>query len=153
MTPEQHNKYLAVSHLVYGAFFLLMMIGMLAFFGFMIATIETQGPHGEAPPPFFFFFIFAFMSVIYGIMIVPSFIAGYGLLKRKSWAKIASIIAGVMSGMSFPVGTAVCIYTFWFLFSEPGKVLYDRPAYPSAQPAYQPQIGRREPPYQPPDWR
>ena len=31
--------------------------------------------------------------------------------------------------MSFPIGTAVCAYTFWFLFSEPGKSLYDRPRY------------------------
>src|SRR5262245_47818483 len=125
-TPEQHNKYLAISHLVYGALFLLMMIGMMVFFGLMI-TLDTQGPHGEGPPPFIFFFFIAFMSVIYGIMIVPSFVAGYALLKRKPWAKIAAIVAGAMSGMSFPMGTAVCVYTFWFFFSEPGKVLYDQP--------------------------
>jgi hypothetical protein len=156
MTPEQHNKYLALSHIVYGSFFILMMIAMMAFFGYMM-TIGSQGPADGQPPAFFFVFIFGFMGVIYGAMVLPSFIAGYALLKRKSWAKIAAIVAGVMSGMSFPMGTAVCIYTFWFLFSEPGKVLYDQPAHALPPPpptfANQQLIGRREQQYQPPDWR
>jgi hypothetical protein len=94
-------------------------------------------------------------------MTIPSLIAGYGLWKKKKWAKTASIIAGVLAAMSFPVGTAVCVYTFWFLFSNPGKVLYDKPVYslPQGQQVWGAQeIGsQREnqyvPPKSPPDWR
>ena len=160
MTPEEHNKYLGISHLVYGGLFVLMFVGMAVFFAVMIAIANSQNP-SDAPPPFIFFFIMAFMFVFYGMLIIPSFVAGYGLLKRRKWAKVASIIAGVLGGMSFPIGTAVCIYTFWFLFSEPGKTLYDTPAYalPPPPPNWvaQASSAKREtqyvPPASPPDWR
>ena len=142
MTPEQHNKYLGISHLIYGGVFGLMMIAMVAFFAFMIVATSSERP-GEAPPAAFFLLMMTFMLVFYSALIIPSFIAGYALLKRKHWAKTASIVAGVLSGMSFPLGTAVCIYTFWFLFSEPGKILYDRPPLPLPP----------QPPATPPDWR
>jgi hypothetical protein len=113
------------------------------------------------PPPWFFFIFMAFfMTLMFGMMIVPSMVAGYGLKKRKRWAKTASIIAGVTASMSAPVGIAVCIYTFWFLFSEPGKLLYDKAHYalPPRNEAWR--IRAREvrehqyvPPPSPPDWR
>jgi hypothetical protein len=158
LTPEEHNKYLGISHLVYGGLFLLFAFLMLLFFTGMISMMPGGS---EGPPMFFFVFMWLFFAVIYGAMTVPSLIAGYGLLKRKKWAKTASIIAGVLAAMSFPIGTAVCVYTFWFLFSEPGKVLYDKPAY-SLLPERQASAARgatpqREneyvPPQSPPDWR
>jgi hypothetical protein len=136
-----------------------MISAMLAIFLF-IAGLSSSSGAGD-PPAFFLVLIWGFFTVFYGVMMTPSFVAGYGLLKRKKWAKTASIVAGVFAGMSFPLGTAVCIYTFWFLFSEPGKVLYDRPAY--ALPPPPPRWGletsssRRQPQYAPPatppDWR
>src|SRR6185295_18705724 len=144
MTPEEHNKYLGISHLAYGGLFGLMFIGALLFFALIIGLSNQQHP-SDAPPAIFLFLMMAFMSVFYGMLIVPSMIAGYGLLKRRRWAKTASIIAGVLSGMSFPLGTAVCIYTFWFLFSEPGKILYDKP-----QPFLPPPSSKRELHYVPP---
>jgi hypothetical protein len=160
MTPEEHNKFLGISHLVYGGLFGLMMVAMLIFFWFIIGLSGSQQPP-DGPPAALFFMMFLFMSLFYGMLIIPSFIAGYGLLRRRKWARLASIIAGVLAGMSFPIGTAVCIYTFWFLFSEPGKTLYDKPA--SALPPPPPNwageasFRKREPQYvppaSPPDWR
>ena len=158
MTPEQHNKYLAISHFAYGGFFLLMMIAGMVLFGLMLTSFPGAGPNARGGPPFVFVvFVMTFMLVIYGLMIVPSFVAGYALLKRKSWAKIASIIGGVVAAMNFPLGTAVCVYTLWFLFSEPGKSLYDRPAanaLPPPPPTWAREaVGWRDSQYQPPDWR
>ncbi len=158
LTPEQHNKYLGISHLAYGGLFCLFMLLMLVFFLAMI-PIMRAGPDG--PPAAFFGIIWLFFAVFYGAMTVPSLIAGYGLLKKKSWAKTAAIIAGVFSAMSFPIGTAVCVYTFWFLFSEPGKAVYDR--LPCALPpgrqtwhaesSHQQKEAQYVPPQSPPDWR
>ena len=143
MTPEEHNKYLGISHLVHGGLFLLLMLGMLAF----MTTIFLSVPGNQGPPAGFMVFMWVFIGGFYGLMTVPSLVAGYGLLKRRSWARIAAIIGAVTAAMSFPIGTAVCVYTFWFLFSEPGKFLYDRPR--SALP---PPPANWPPPTLP-DWR
>jgi hypothetical protein len=127
-TPEQHNKYLAIAHIVHGGLYALMMIAMLAMLGFFIfIEIEDSNAKG-APPPVILIIFFVAIVFFYLLLVVPSFLAGYALLKRKRWAKIAALIGGVVSAMSFPLGTAVCVYTFWFLFSEPGKLLYDTTA-------------------------
>jgi hypothetical protein len=154
VTPEQHNKYLSWAHFVHAG------ISGLLFGGTMLFVFFAMARDSNPPPWFFFIFMAFFMTLIFGMMIVPSMVAGYGLKQRKRWAKTASIIAGVTASMSAPVGIAVCIYTFWFLFSEPGRLLYD-----SAQYALSPRnealrIPSREvrehqyvPPPTPPDWR
>jgi hypothetical protein len=158
-TPEQHNKYLGISHLVFGGLHLLMGIGFSLLFFVMFRTMP-QGPGQGDPPPDWFFIVFPlFFLMIYGVMSLPPLIAGYALLKRKSWAKIAAIIGGVLAAMQFPIGTAVCVYTFWFLFSDPGKILYDKTtsALPPAPPVFGGAQAAREyqyvPSRTPPDWR
>lgn len=160
MTPEQHNKYLAYSNIAYGAVFSLFALMMTVFFW----GIMGAAPNG--PPAGVIVFMSLFMLAIYGAMTVPSFIAGYALLKRKKWARTASIISGVVAGANFPIGTAVCVYTFWFLFSDQGKYFFEQNNYnyalpPGRQtwanPSWQDQQRQREtqyqPPPSPPDWR
>ena len=156
MTPEQHNKYLSWVHLGYAGISVLFMLLMM---GFMYAMIRSEP---NPPPAGFMVFMMLFFTVMFSIMIIPSIIAGLALKKRKRWAKTASIIAGVTSAMQAPFGTAVCVYTFWFLFSEPGKALYDNPQrmLPEARQAAPWPVNKtaaREeqyvPPSSPPDWR
>jgi hypothetical protein len=159
-TPEQHNKYLGISHLAYGGFHLLMGIGFSLFF-FLVFSSMPHGPGaGDAPPFWLFVFFPLFFLLLYGVMSIPPMIAGYALLKRRSWARIAAIISGALAAMQFPIGTAVCVYTFWFLFSEPGKVLYQKAtggALSPAAPVFAAARTAREheylPPRTPPDWR
>jgi hypothetical protein len=124
MTPEDHNKTLGICHIVYGGFYTLIMGAMLVFFLTMFSTIP-EDPRG-GPPMAFFGFIFGLMLVFYLLFSLPSFIAGYALLKRRDWAKIASIVAAVFESMSFPLGTALCIYSLWFSLGDAGKSIYDR---------------------------
>jgi len=158
LTPEEHNKYLGWSHLAHGGLFLLFILAMLAMMTVMFATMP--GPP-QGPPPAFIGIMWVFMGGFYGLMLLPSLIAGYALLKQKSWARTAAIIGAVTAAMSFPIGTAVCVYTFWFLFSEPGKALYDKPrfALPPQSAAWPINTAQQErekeyaPPSSPPDWR
>ena len=153
MTPEQHNKYLGLAHLAHGGLFLLMVLAILALMS-AVFFFAPSGPGNPPPPPAFIAIMWVFMGGFYGLMLLPSFIAGYALLKRKRWARVAAIIGGVTAAMSFPVGTAVCAYTFWFLFSEPGKFLYDRPMSVLPPATGQPQRELQYvPPTAPPDWR
>jgi len=162
MTPLEHNKYVGIANLAYGAIHVLMLFVMVPIFFGMMGMMTRDLGRSDAPPMVFFGVIMVFAIGINLVMSIPSFVAGYAFLKRKPWAKVAGIIAAVLSAMSVPLGTAVCVYTFWFLFGESGRSLYDKasktlpPPPPSdwvdinqpkeAEPNY-------TPPASPPDWR
>ena len=46
---------------------------------------------------------------------IPSLIAGVGLLKKKSWARMVAIMVAILAVTSFPIGTGAGIYTLWVL--------------------------------------
>ncbi len=54
------------------------------------------------------------MAVII-ILSIPGIIAGIGLLKRKEWARILTLIISVLGLINFPIGTAVGAYSIWAL--------------------------------------
>jgi hypothetical protein len=157
LSPAEHNKYLGMAHVGYGAFHLLVTAAISIFlFGVMLPA--SQG--GRALGSFFGYFI-AFAFLLNVVLSVPPFVAGYAFLKRKRWAKIAGIIAAVVAAIRVPFGTAVAIYTFWFLFSAPGKILYDNSAQalPPAPPADWSAADKAQRAHEyptrtsPPDWR
>ena len=43
------------------------------------------------------------------------FFAGWGLLRRESWARILALIVGFLALLNIPLGTALGIYTLWVL--------------------------------------
>ena len=49
------------------------------------------------------------------IFSIPGIIAGIGLFKRKEWARILTLILSVIHLLSFPLGTAVGVYSIWAL--------------------------------------
>ena len=156
MTAEQHNKYVALAHLANASLYLLMMGLMIVMFIAMIATVPDG--RGGAPPIGFLVVMSVFMAAMTLIFTLPSLLAAYGFWKRKSWAKTAGIVGAVMAAMNFPVGVAACVYTFWFLFSDPGKAMYDKPRYslPPPPPAWAPAAANQARDYAartPPDWR
>ena len=157
MAPADHNKVVGILHLAYGGFSVLMMVLMGTMFVGMFAFGTANDPN--APPGVFIGIIVAFMFVMYVVLAVPSFLAGYALLKRRKTARVLGIIAAIVAAMSFPFGTALCVYTLWFLFGEQGKELYEKAAYslPPAPPVFAAAPSAREyqyvPPSKPPDWR
>ncbi len=108
-------------HLIYGGFFTLVSIMMLVFFGFFAAILGSIENEPDAPPVAFFYAIMGFIFVIYLLLSVPGLVAGYAMLKKKSWARIAGIISSVLAALSFPFGTALAVYSFWFFFGDAGK--------------------------------
>lgn len=139
-----------------------MLLMMLFFF-----SVFLYIPGQPGPPAAFFGMMMVFMTVIYGIFMLPSAIAGYALLKKKSWARIASIIAAVVGAMNVPIGTAAAVYALWFFFGENWKEVYGEdiekpfsarrqlePGYESQRAAYeQEEREKRFQTYNPPDWR
>lgn len=124
MTNEDHNKYIAYAFLAHGGLQLLMLLFIAAMFFFIFSVGTRPGDHG--PPMEFFGFFFGIMFLVQMVFTTPAFVAAYGLLKRRSWARIASIIAGVLSSMSVPIGTAACVYALWFFFGDQWKSVYQQ---------------------------
>jgi hypothetical protein len=52
-------------------------------------------------------------------------IAGIGLVKFKSWARILAIILAILNLLAFPIGTALGIYTLWVMFNQDTPPLLD----------------------------
>jgi len=169
MTPEQHNDLDAKLHLAYAGLQTLILLLFGIFFSLIFANIPIEG--GEGAFIGAFFAIILFVSWLFSAL--PSFIAGYAMLKRKSWARVAGIIASCIATINIPHGTALGVYSLWFLLGEKGNQFYQEtpnPSYmtppPQINPAYNPNYNytpnfdaRREretvytPPTQPPDWR
>ncbi len=59
------------------------------------------------------------------VLSIPGFIAGIGLLKFRPWARILAIILAVLNILSFPLGTALAIYTLWVLLNAQTPPLFE----------------------------
>ena len=55
---------------------------------------------------------------------VPGVIAGIGLLKRKEWGRILTLVLSVIGLMNVPIGTAVGVYCIWVLVQEETIALF-----------------------------
>ena len=58
------------------------------------------------------------IAAILCIMAVPGIIAGIGLLKMRPWARVLAIIAGALHLLSFPLGTALGVYTIVVMLND-----------------------------------
>jgi multidrug efflux pump subunit AcrB len=120
MTAEEHNKTLATLHFIYGAMHGLTLLGLLLLvFVFMMSSQAAN-------------LISTFWIVITAVVFVVLLLAvgllpllvGYGLWKRRRWAKPLGVSLAIISLINIPIGTALGIYTFKFFRSEGGIKLY-----------------------------
>lgn len=63
----------------------------------------------------------AAMFLLFG---VPILLAGWGLLTRKSWARVLAMVLAILGLFLFPIGTIVGIYILWVLTSEPAGAYF-----------------------------
>lgn len=114
---KKHIELLGILHLVYsglalvvGAFCFLFLsgIGVLAHDAVAMSVLGTIG---------------MVICVIITVLAIPGVIAGIGLLKMKSWARILAIIIGCLDLLHIPFGTALGVYTLWVLLNEESRNL------------------------------
>ncbi|HPG37999.1 MAG TPA: hypothetical protein PLP19_06655 [bacterium] len=49
---------------------------------------------------------------------IPGIIGGWGLLKKKKWARIVLLILGALNLLNIPFGTVLGGYTLWALLQD-----------------------------------
>ncbi len=171
MQAEEHNKILGIMHLVYGGMHAFSLVVMLFVFVIVAIAIPSASSGSNARPVALLAFIGIIAFVYMLVLTIPPFVAGYAFLKRKQWSKAAGAISAGLALLSIPMGTALGVYTFWFLFGEKGRQMYSRNEFSwqvgqmrDALHGSQPPASwnsRKEgekkpeyiPPAQPPDWR
>lgn len=134
MTGRDHAKLLGLLFWLLTGF-QVAIVGLIGiFYVFVFGIMFSTMPNDEkAPPPEM---MIPIIIVVVGILLVstvafaiPKIIAGYGLRKQKSWARVWAIVACCMAVMSVPLGTAVGVYGLVFLLGENGKAYFDDPNY------------------------
>lgn len=127
---RDHIRLLGILNIIWSSFNLaiglviLLVFGGLAGFFSILGIGSDNGANGLIAAPF--------MAVI-GLLVVlviciealPALIAGIGLLKRKSWSRILTIIVSIFHLLSFPFGTALGVYGLWVLFQDDARRLLD----------------------------
>ncbi len=111
---ERHYKTVAIIQIVYASLKLMVgsVVALLLFGLSMLPGIE--GVHVSHVA---ILRIISYFAV--GVMIVttlPGLIGGIGLLNRQPWARILLLVLSVFELISFPIGTAIGIYTLWVLW-------------------------------------
>lgn len=109
---DKHVTLVAVLQIGFGA------IGIFAaIIVFVVLTgsgILSRDPGARAVLPI----IGSAVAVFLVLVSAPGIIAGIGLLKRYSWARILMLIVAVLDLLNIPLGTMLSIYTIWVLLQD-----------------------------------
>ena len=117
----KHQTVLGVLFLALGLMGLVgMIVVSLIFFvgSAVLGTVATQEPDFPALLTVLPVGLGFFICLAIAIGCVPALIAGYGLLQKRSWARVWSLIAGVLNLPNVPFGTGVGIYAIWFFVQD-----------------------------------
>lgn len=119
---EVHKRILAILYIISGSLQILGMLFVTAFISTFIPLImDEAGPDAQ----WVFVWLVPFIRIIAIVVIlffsIPSIIGGVGLLNNKSWSLTLLLILGCFKLFSFPIGTAIGIYTI-YVYSENHKI-------------------------------
>ena len=97
-------------------------LGVLTFFGGFITFFILFGvsfiPDIGCEAPVILRTVGIGVAIFLLILSIPKIIAGIGLMKKKEWGRILTLIVAFLSILSFPLGTALAIYSFVILVKE-----------------------------------
>jgi Predicted membrane protein (DUF2127) len=113
-----HIKIVAWLNIVFGLF------GAVAALTVLGATAIGAGFAGSLTNMAIVGLTGAVLGIVLGGMSVLQLVAGWGLLTRRPWARVLTIVLGVISLIRFPFGTILGVYTLWVLLSKDGAAQF-----------------------------
>jgi len=126
---DQHIQILAILRIVLGVIGALIALICLAVFGSIAGIVATVGVQQDPDAMIGAWVLGLIGGVLFffiGILSLPSILAGWGLLHRRNWARILTIVISALDLFNVPIGTAVGIYGFWVLLSPDGEAQFRR---------------------------
>ncbi len=117
---DTHVKILAAFHLIFGIIGLMgSLLIMLLFGGATGITAMAAANDSDAwlAVPIVALVGSTLVLLVF-IISVPGIIAGAGLLKRRPWARILTIVLSIINLINIPFGTILGIYGLWVMASQ-----------------------------------
>lgn len=116
---ENHKKILGILYVVSGSLQLVLIFALSMFVSTIMALISNGMDPREARVLELVASILRFLPFVIIIFFsLPAIIAGIGLLYKQKWAFIMALILGCFKLFSFPIGTAIGIYTIWVYMED-----------------------------------
>lgn len=111
---DNHKRILGILFLISGILSVFGMLLLNAFLSVIFAFAMQEVDPGEQKAVEFALSIAQYAPIFVIIFFsVPTLISAYGLLTRKSWATLFALIVGCLKIFSFPIGTALGVYSIW----------------------------------------
>jgi hypothetical protein len=117
---DRHVQLIGILWIVFG------LVGLLfSFFIFLVLFGVSFIPDmGDIAPGLLRLIAWA-VSLFFMALALPQIIAGLGLLKRREWARILTLIVSFFHLISFPLGTALGVYSFVILLKPESVKLFN----------------------------
>ena len=118
---EKHITVLGALFLGLGLLGVIGMLIVIAIFGLGSGILVEVAAQEPDIPEFVTWLPAAFgifVTAMIAITTIPCLVAGYGLLQRRRWSRVAGLLAGVLNALLFPVGTAVAVYAIWLFLQD-----------------------------------
>ena len=122
LTPsaaQQHIRIAALLTLASGVIALLpAILVVLIAAGFLTAGAFGMGAGSGSEGPFPGLMVGGIMglvAIVLAVVSIPAIIAGFGLMARKPWARVLTILLGIINLFGFPIGTMLGAYQLWVL--------------------------------------
>jgi hypothetical protein len=112
---RQHIDIVGWIHIGFG----LLWIGMAVFGGALLSVIGLAS--GEPGAAGIMAAIGGILVVVAGLLSVPTLVAGWGLLRRKHWARMLTLILSFLNLLNFPLGTLLGGYSIWVLMQDESR--------------------------------
>ena len=119
-----HVRLLGIFWIIIGALFALGALFLLA--GGTMAGAFMHQPDMPPEARVMMPMIMWGMGIFVAILTAISFLAGYGLLKRRPWARVLAIVLGFLALLHIPLGTALGIYTLIVLLPASAGQEYEQ---------------------------
>jgi chromate transport protein ChrA len=116
MTPQDHNRTLGIIYGFMGG--ILTLAAIVELVRIMIIEKELTRIQSDS--------LLQILIAVALIIMIFLYSIAYGVFKRRRWARIAALISSGLFVWLFPLGTALAIYTWSFMYSDGGKQLYSK---------------------------
>lgn len=115
------DKHITVVGALYIAFSILGIIMASLFFLVVVGSGIISGD----PDAMAILSVIGTVLSLFGLITaLPGIIGGFGLLKRRNWARILIIILGCLNLINIPFGTCLGGYTLWVLLNKESEALF-----------------------------